>query len=501
MRLHLGSRLTRDVFILLAACAWPVYAQEQAPAERPAHVHTPGSLFETREGSGTAWLPDLTPMYGIHRETHDWEVMLQGNGFLQFLHEAAPEHRGASQAGSINWVMAMARRPLGSGKVGLRGMLSLEPWTIPGCGYPNLLATGELCKGDNIHDRQHPHDLLMELAAETDRPLGGALRWQLYGGLAGEPALGPVAFPHRISAMSNPLSPIAHHWLDATHISFGVVTAGLYAQRWKAEASVFNGREPDERRTDIDFGALDSMSGRFSFMPTASIVVQGSAGHLRDADTANAQLAPANVDRVTASAIYHRLIGTRALWATSIAWGANRELGVVTHGLTAETTVNLAERHTWFGRVEINGKNAHDLHVHEFPGVFVVGKIQGGYTRYLAPRHGLTSGFGGSLSASFVPPDLQPRYGGVGIGVGLFVTLRPAPHEMAPGSDSVSAGPAHFMVQTALDPRRLTCSPAIDPATAPSTRYQGRTYYFCSAAERDEFLTNPAMSLLMAPSK
>lgn len=60
-------------------------------------------------------------------------------------------------------------------------MISIEPATIGGCGYPDLLATGELCDRDSFHDRQHQHDLLMEVAADYDCPLRGNLRWQLYG--------------------------------------------------------------------------------------------------------------------------------------------------------------------------------------------------------------------------------------------------------------------------------------------------------------------------------
>ena len=147
--------------------------------------------------------------------------------------------------------MAIARRPWGAGRVGLRVMVSVEPWTLADCGFLNLLATGEMCEGDTIHDRQHPHDLFMELAADYDRPLTGSLRWQLYAGLSGEPALGPVGFPHRLSAMPNPIAPISHHWLDSSHITFGLITTGLYQRRWKAEMSFFNGREP-EIRTRFD---------------------------------------------------------------------------------------------------------------------------------------------------------------------------------------------------------------------------------------------------------
>jgi hypothetical protein len=416
----------------LASAQSPEAQHEHAVPAEPQHQHPAESLFSTRDASGTAWLPDNTPMYGFHHELWGWQVMLHGNAFLQLLDEHAPEHRGATQAGSTNWVMAMARRATGSTRFGLRTMVSLEPWTIPGCGYPNLLATGEFCDGDSIHDRQHPHDLFMELAAQVDRPLSGALRWEAYGGLVGEPALGPPAFPHRVSALANPLSPIAHHWLDATHITFGVVTAGVYDAKWKAEMSVFNGREPDERRYDFDFAALDSVAGRVWFLPTESLALQVSAGHLNEAEPGPAGTPSVNTDRFTTSATYHRRFGGDHFWATTLAWGVNRELGDATNGLIGESSVSLSGRHVWFGRVEMNGKPAHDLHIHESNDVFTVAKLQGGYTRYFDARRGLTPGVGVSVSAALVPDALKPRYGGVGTGMGVFLTLRPAQHEKLP---------------------------------------------------------------------
>ncbi len=184
------------------------------------------------------------------------------NLFAQFLYESGDTHRTSRQARSINWFMGMLRRPVGRGRVGVRAMLSAEPWTIGGCGYPDLLATGEVCDGDTLHDRQHPHDLFMELAVDYERPIANRLRLHGYAALAGEPALGPPAFPHRASAMPNPISPIAHHWLDATHIAFGVLTAGVPGSRWRAEGSVFNGREPDDARAGLELGALDSVAAR-----------------------------------------------------------------------------------------------------------------------------------------------------------------------------------------------------------------------------------------------
>jgi len=415
------------VSLVLVACAH-AFAQE--------HQHEHGaapSLFAPREASGTAWLPANTEMFGLHRRAGQWELMGHGNVFLQLLHEAANEHRGSTQAGSTNWMMGMARREIGSARVGLRGMFSLEPVTVGGCGYPDLLATGELCETDSIHDSQHPHDFIMELAGEYERRVRGDVRWQLYAGLAGEPALGPVAFPHRLSAMPNLLAPISHHWLDASHITFGVVTTGVFTQRWKVEGSLFNGREPDENRWDLDLAALDSFSGRISFAPSDDFVLQVSGGHLHEAEPGEGGLPRVDVDRVTASVTYHRRLGAGDLWATTLAWGRNEESGVGSHAILIESSLTRGERDVWFGRLEVGEKSAHDLHVHELNEhqLLTVGKLQAGYTRYLAGAAGLRLGAGGHVSAGFVPETLEPHYGSrANLGVGFFLTLRPAAHKM-----------------------------------------------------------------------
>jgi hypothetical protein len=425
--------------------ARPAVAQEhQHPAPEPAaqehhHAAAEESLFPARDGSGTSWLPDQTPMHAGHARAGQWELMWHGNAFLQFINESAPEHRGAHQTGSINWVMGMARRRVGAGRVGVRAMLSLEPWTIRGCGYPDLLATGESCDGDTIHDLQHPHDLFMELALEYEHPLGRGVRWFAYGGPAGEPALGPVAFPHRLSAMANPIAPIGHHWLDATHITFGVITTGIRGWRrggpsgppgWSVEASAFNGREPDENRTDLDPAALDSYSARISVAPTATTVLQVSAGRLNEAER-HGSLPATSLTRVTASATYHRTLKSSTLWASTVVWGMNDEPIDTTHALLVESMLSLRDRHVGFLRGEIVGKPAHDLHVHESTEVFTVGKIQLGYAYYLRPARGVQMGMGGSLAGSLVPAALAPRYGGrVAPGIAVFLTLRPAAHAM-----------------------------------------------------------------------
>src|SRR6185369_8857724 len=160
----------------------------------------------------------------------------------------------------------------------------------------------EVLDGRPLIDRQHPHDLFMQLAAVWRVPLGPATGLTFAGAPSGEPALGPVAFMHRASAADNPTAPLSHHTFDSTHVSFGVITAAVDHGRWLVEGSAFNGREPDEHRWDFDFGCLDSYSARLWFRPTTEWELQVSAGHLKDPE----QLEPGNVERTTASASWMR---------------------------------------------------------------------------------------------------------------------------------------------------------------------------------------------------
>jgi hypothetical protein len=204
--------------------------------------------------------------------------------------------------------------------------------------------------------------------------------------------------------------------------------------------SVFNGREPDENRAGLDFGALDSVSGRFTFMPSASLALQVSAGHLREAEAEFPPEPRRDLNRVTASATYHRRAFSDGLWATTFAWGVNagvevipgEEVDLVTHAFLVESNLTLREQHAWFGRIEAVGKPGHDLHVHEAPAdVFTVAKVQAGYSRYFRAWKGIVPGVGGTASLNIVPEYLSPHYSGrVSPGFGVFFTIRPARHAM-----------------------------------------------------------------------
>jgi len=241
--------------------------------------------------------------------------------------------------------------------------------------------------------------------------------------------------------MPNPIAPISHHWLDSTHISFGVITSGIAAKRWKAEASLFNGREPDEARLGLDVAALDSFSGRVTALPTAQLALQLSAAHLEQAEAGVGSQPPTDLRRITASAIYHRPVGRDRVWATTIALGQNSETSIIpggvlplrTHALMIESSITSSEPHSLFGRFDLVSKPADDLHIHELIAeVFTVAKLQGGYLHSLNEWKGLTPGVGVTLSASILPEALAPRYGGrIAPGVGVFVNVSSARHAMS----------------------------------------------------------------------
>jgi hypothetical protein len=233
---------------------------------------------------------------------------------------------------------------------------------------------------------------------------------------------------------------VTHHWLDSTHVTFGVVTLGVHNRRWKGEASVFNGREPDESRVDLDLGRFDSVAARLSFLPTDRLALQLSAARLRDVWTEFPFPDQDPATRVTASAVYHRPFGTNGIWATTVALGMNHARQTVPGGILDATTaaallessMTLSERHTLFGRGELGGMPAHHLHAHDYAtSVFAVGKAQLGYVRHLRKVRGLQPGIGGTVAVSFLPAALAPRYlGRTAPSFGVFFSLQAARHQM-----------------------------------------------------------------------
>src|SRR5437868_4507065 len=262
-------------------------------------------------GSGTSWQPPSAPMHMHYKVAGDWLLMFHYNLIVGMNRQGGP--RGVTKLESANWFMPMAYHKLGKGTLQLRGMFSAEPFTFPPGGSPLLFQTGETYKRQPLIDRQHPHDLFMELSAQYTLPLGERGTWFTYFGYPGEPALGPVAFMHRMSAAENPSATLSHHLQDSTHISFGVLTTGFTYRWFKVEASIFNGREPDENRYDFDAHKWNSRSARVSFAPNKNWTAQVSYGFLRSPENQDPNV---DVRRATASMQYNKPFN-RGNWAAA----------------------------------------------------------------------------------------------------------------------------------------------------------------------------------------
>lgn len=379
----------------------------------------------SQEASGTAWLPSSTPMYGKM-------VMLKSN--MLMLHGAVmPRYtdvgskRGDRRFDAPNWFMGMFSHPLTpSSQLGLRAMLSLDPVTEGGYGYPLLFQTGETWHGQPLHDRQHPHNFQSELSATYSRLLGGGKSAFVYLADPGEPALGPPTYMHRLLAYDLADAPIGHHWQDATHIQFGVATAGInFGSRLKFEASQFTGREPDENRWSFQKARFDSSSGRVSLNPNADNAFQVSYGFIR-----NAEGDGTDQHRTTASWLYNRPLGEDANFTTALVWGQNN---LNTEG---KTNSYLAEadyqrgRDTLFTRIENIQKSGRELVLPEdaFQGrKFTLGAYTLGYVRDVTHGTGIDTGVGFAVTADQHPSALSADYGsGVPLSFQVYLRLRPS---------------------------------------------------------------------------
>jgi len=366
------------------------------------------------EGSGTSRLPANETMdHGAAIDLGgDASLMLHGFVWPVYTDQGGP--RGDDKFYVQSMAMATLEKPFEGGKLTLRTMMSLEP-AMRHDGYPNLFATGEVAYGEPLVDRQHPHDLFMELAGRIEVDIGEDTSAFLYGGPVGEPALGPSAFMHRASARYNPEAPITHHWFDSTHITYGVVTAGIGGPAWQLEGSAFRGREPDEFRWNIETPRLDSWSVRASFAPAPAWLLQASYGQI---DEPEAMHGGADEHRTTASVHYNDGRGLSAMAAFS---AKDRRPGDTLTAWLGEVNWDLSDRHTLFGRVE-NVKNDelfpdhHDPLHHE---AFRITKFQAGYA-YRLPLGPVNVALGGSLSAFAKPAELAPYYGDGPMGYTLF---------------------------------------------------------------------------------
>lgn len=388
--------------LLLCALATAAFADDD--------MTMPGALGTypmTREASGTSWQPQSTPMDGIMSMHGDWMTMI--HGYLDQVHDHQDGPRGDTKDFSESMLMLMANRSWGEDTLGLRAMLSLDP-LMGKPGYPLLLQTGETA--DGIHplvDRQHPHDLFMELSASWSHAFDQASSFYVYGGLPGEPALGPPAFMHRASGDDIPEAPLSHHWLDSTHVTFGVLTAGYSYQDFKVETSAFHGREPDQFRYNIETGRLDSASARVSWNPTDNWSLQLSQGYIHSPEELQPQV---NQHRTTASASYNRPLQD-GNWATTVAWGRDdNRPGDVLNAYLAESEFTWHAAHTVFACLERVQEDELFGSPSPLAGQIVgVSKLSVGYIHDWSLGEHLYFGLGGLVSLYSLPSAVNAAYG------------------------------------------------------------------------------------------
>jgi hypothetical protein len=379
----------------------------------------PAGMFLMNIASGTSENPAAWPMPMWMTQFGNWNAMFMGLAFVSDIQQSGP--RGGDKLYSTNWFMASAQH-----RAGARGafqtdlMLSLEPATITDRRYPLLFQTGETAYGIPLVDAQHPHNFIMALGFHYAYQLGENTILDAYVAPVGDPALGPVAFPHRASAAELPEAPISHHWQDSTHISDDVVTLGVSHKKIKLEASGFHGAEPGENRWIVQQGPIDSWSARLWFFPTDNWAAQVSAGRIAHPEA----LEPGDQVRATASVQYSRPMPGGS-WSTSLIWGRNHDTATF-HNLNsylAESVLPVTRRNFITGRFELVDKD--ELDVDALLGrTFRIGEYTLGYTRDIDLFRHIETGVGANFTAYSLPGAIQPYYGTHPIGGNIFVRFR-----------------------------------------------------------------------------
>lgn len=374
----------------------------------------------TREASGTSWVPDSSPPMGFHKMYKNWMFMFGGYSYLVF--DVQGGKRGGKKIFDENMIMFMGQRDFNKTTFGFRTMFSLEPVTIGKCGYPLLLQTGETCDGITpLVDRQHPHDLFMELAIVGSHEFKKDLSGFLYFGLPGEPAIAPPVFMMRFSSEYIPQAPLGHHWMDSTHVTFGVLTTGLIYKNLKFECSAFKGREPDEDLFDIEKPKLDSYSFRLSYNPTENFALQASYAFLKSPEKLHPEV---NTRRYVLSGIYNKQFDNSNVQTAAILGINNNKPGNLLPSFLLEATAEIRKKHMVFGRFET--QNNDELFEEPSPfaeKIFNVNKLTLGYIyNFLFTRH-LKWSIGGLIDFPFVPQKIKCSYGNTTSGM-IFLQIR-----------------------------------------------------------------------------
>ena len=389
------------------------------------------NLPMSRNGSGTGWLPDASPMYMYLQGNQKSNLMIHGNIVVRYNKQDVfgKGSRGDAKIDVPNWFMGMYNRLIGSrGLLNLTAMISFDPFTIGAKGYPLLFQSGETYNGNRLVDRQHPHELISNLSMGYTHMFNKDVDVTAYFGYPGEPALGPVAFMHRISALNNPDAVLGHHWQDATHIVSGVATLGVRLRKFKLEGSIFTGREADENRYNFDHARFDSYSYRVSYNPTQEWAFQVSQGFLNEPE----RLEPGvDITRTSASVIRSQSLRTMN-WSQTLLWGMNDRKfhKEMEHSVLYENNLQFVKQ-AIYGRYEYIQKSAEELDLASSIGNKNVDihAVTLGYNRNIAPFAPIEILAGFQTTLNFPDRLLKPLYGSVPLGLEIYLQLRPRRHQ------------------------------------------------------------------------
>jgi hypothetical protein len=387
------------------------------------------NLPMNRDGSGTSWQPDATPIYAYMLHKQQWMFMFHGDVFIRYNRQDIGNKgvRGGEQWDAPSMLMAMAQRRIGNnGVFQFNAMLSADALISGGNGYPLLFQSGETWQGKPLIDRQHPHDLFSELSVSYAHSLSSKADVSLYLGYPGEPALGPVTFMHRLSGRFNPDAPIGHHWVDATHITFGVATVGFRYGKFRLEGSSFTGREPDENRYNFDKPLFNSWSGRLSFNPSKQWALQASHGFIKSPE---AHAPGEDVRKTTVSAMYMRPIKTNNFFTGTVLWGQNSAKGHHTSNSVLGEASLRQNRLVFYTRYEWVQKGGEELVLaptaYDHGTLFTNNVITFGSSYdLLKVAHVIVAG-GGQLSVNFIDKRLEYLYGNKPIAGEIYLHIYP----------------------------------------------------------------------------
>jgi hypothetical protein len=395
----------------------------------PTHAYSL-NLPMNRNGSGTGWNPDVSPMYMRLKRSGKTDWMFHGNIFLRYTHTNVfnDDKRGEGDWSFPNWFMAMMNRKSGKrGLLNFTAMVSLDRLTDGGNGYPLLVQSGETWQGQPLVDRQHPHDLFSALSVGYTHMLSKDMDIFGYFGYPGEPAIGAPAFMHRVSSMNNPDAPLGHHWQDATHITFGVGTLGFRYKQFKVEGSIFTGREPDENRFDFDKARFDSYSYRLSYNPGKDWALQFSQGFIKEPEVLEPGV---DVTRTTASALFTHVISKTNHFSGAAIWGLNDKGEDHTeHSILVEGNYQV-NKNAIFSRYEFVQKSSEEIGLENDlgPSKENVHAFSLGYNRIIWKNAAIDFVAGAKATLNVPSEALKTYYGNVPFGLQVYFQLRPSIH-------------------------------------------------------------------------